>query len=80
MSEPVDSGSVGLSCYPFGTLDMYGMKRLLSALDIKTDRIYRTVSAGKGADDRLLVVNIGGDRLKLRIIKREQPGRSIRMP
>jgi hypothetical protein len=51
VGEPLDSGSVCLSCYPFGRLDMNGMKRLLSVLDVKTDRIYHTVSAGKGMSD-----------------------------
>ena len=51
MGEPLDAGSVCLSCYPFGSLDMHGMKRLLSVLDVKTDRIYDTESAGKGVGD-----------------------------
>jgi hypothetical protein len=55
------------------------MKRLLSVLDVKTDRIYHTESAGKGIGDRPLVVNVGRDRLKLRI-KSEQPAPPIRMP
>lgn len=59
---------------------MHGMKRLLSVLDVKTDRIYYTESAGKGIGDRPLVVNVGRDRLKLRIIKSEQPVPPIRMP
>ena len=56
------------------------MKRLLSVLDVKTDRIHHTVSAGKGIGDRPLVVNVGRDRLKLRIIKSEQTVLQIRMP
>ena len=56
------------------------MKRLLSVLDVKTDRIYHTESAGKGIGDRPLVVNVGRDRLKLRIVKSEQPVPPIRMP
>jgi hypothetical protein len=34
-----------------GTLDVHGMKGLLSVLDVKTDRIYNAVSAGKRIRD-----------------------------
>jgi hypothetical protein len=51
VGEPLDSGSVCLSCYPFGRLDMHAMKRLLSVLDVKTDRIYHTESARKCIGD-----------------------------
>jgi hypothetical protein len=30
---------------------MHGMKGLLSVLDVKTDRVYHTVSAGKAIGD-----------------------------
>jgi hypothetical protein len=56
------------------------MKSLLSVLDVKTDRIYHPVSAGKCIGDWPLVVNVGFDRLKLRIIKTKQPVPSIGMP
>ena len=59
---------------------MHGMKSLSSMLDVKTDCIYYTVSARNRIGDRLLVVNVGLDRLKLRIIKTKQPLTSIRMP
>jgi hypothetical protein len=49
--EPLDSSSVCLSCYPLGSLDVHGMKGLLSVLDVKTDRIDHAVSAGKGIGD-----------------------------
>ncbi len=68
MGEPLDAGSVCLSCYPPGGLDMHGMKSLLSVFDIKTDRIYCSISANKRIGDRPLIVNVGFDRLKLRII------------
>ena len=45
--EPIDSGTVCLSRYPFGRLDMNGMKILLSVLDVKANRIYNAVGAGK---------------------------------
>ena len=51
MREPLHSGSVCLSCYPLGRLDVYGMKGLLSVLDVKTDRIYHAVSASKCIGD-----------------------------
>ena len=47
MNEPFDSSLVRLGRYTFGGLDMYGMKRLLSAFDVKADRVYNGVSAGK---------------------------------
>ena len=69
MCEAFDSGLACLTRYPLGRLDMYGMKGLLSAFDVKTDRIYHTVSAGKCIGDRPIVVDISLDRLKLRIIE-----------
>ena len=80
MDEPLDPGAMRLSCYPFGRLDMHGMKRLLSVLDVKTDRIYHPVGACECIGHGPLVVNVSCDRLKLRIIKTEQPVPPIRMP
>ena len=51
MNKPFDSGPVRLSCYPLSRLDVNGMKGLLSVLDVKTDRIYNAVSAGKRIRD-----------------------------
>jgi hypothetical protein len=51
VGEPFDSGSMRLSCYPLGGLDVHGMKSLLSVLDVKTHRIYHPVSAGKCIGD-----------------------------
>ena len=59
---------------------MHGVKRLPSVLDVKTDRIHHAVSAGDGVSDRSLIVNVSLDRLKLRIVKSEQPVPPIRMP
>ena len=47
MEEPIDSGTVCLSRYPLGRLDVNGMKILLSVLDVKANRIYNAVGAGK---------------------------------
>lgn len=58
-----------LGCYPLGRLDMNGMKRLPSVLDVKADRVYSGVSAGKRIRDRPFVVNIGLDQSKLRIMR-----------
>jgi hypothetical protein len=44
---------------------------ILSVLNVKADRIYNNVSAGKRIRDRPLVSNIGLDRSKLRIIRTE---------
>jgi hypothetical protein len=80
MDEPFDAGSMRLSCHPSGRLDVHGMKRLLSALDVETDRIYHPAGAGDRIGDRPLVVNVGRNRLKLRIITTEQPVPPIRIP
>jgi hypothetical protein len=80
MDQPFRSGSACLSGYPFGRLDMHGMKRLLSMLDVKTDCIHHTVSASKGVGDGPIVVDVGLDRLKLRIIKTKQLVPPIGMP
>ena len=48
-----------LELQPVGQLDMHGLKRLPSVLDVKTDRIYHTVSASKCIGDRPLIVNVG---------------------
>jgi hypothetical protein len=80
VDQPLDPGLACLSCQPLGTLDVQGMKSLCSVLDVKTDRIHHTESASKRARDRLFVVNVRFDRLKLRIIKSKQPITPIRMP
>ena len=74
MNEPFDTGPARLHCHSSGRFDVNGMKSVLSVLDIKTDRIYNAVSAGKRIRDRSLVVNIGLNGLKLRIMS------AIRMP
>jgi hypothetical protein len=55
------------------------MKRLLSLLDVKADRIYCPASAGKRIRDRMLVLKVGLDGLNFRI-KAKQPVRPIGMP
>ena len=45
MNELFDSGPLRLSCYPLGRLDVNGMKSLLSALDVKANRIYPRLTA-----------------------------------
>ena len=57
-----------LNRYQLGRLDVHGMKSLLSVLNVKADRIYNSVSAGKRIRDRSFAVNIGVDGSKLRII------------
>ena len=47
MNESLDSDPARLRCHPLSRLDMNGMKSLLSVLDVKTNRIYNTVSASK---------------------------------
>ena len=72
MGESFDAGSVCLTCHPLGGLDVYGMKSLLFVFDVKTDRIYHTKSAGEYIGDRPLIMNVGFERLKLRIISAGQ--------
>jgi len=71
MDEPFDSSSLRLSRDPLGRLDVDGMKRLPSVLDIKADCIHRAVSTSKRFGNRPLIMNVSLDRSKLRIIKRE---------
>ena len=80
MNQPLDPGLACLSCQPLGTLDVQRMKSLCSVLDVKTDRIHRTVSASKRTRDRLFIVDIRFNRLKLRIIKSKQVSTPIRVP
>ena len=47
MDEPFDPGSLRLNCDPMGRLDMDGMKRLRSVLDVKTNYVHRAVSISK---------------------------------
>ena len=49
-------------------------------LDVKTDRIYNAIGAGKRIRDRPLVVNVGLYGLKLRIIRTKLTMPPIRMP
>jgi hypothetical protein len=59
---------------------MHGMKSLPSVLDVKTHRIDHPVSTGKHIGNCPLVVNVGLDRLQLRIIAAEQLATAIRVP
>lgn len=80
MNKPFDSGPACLSSHPLGGLDVNGAKSFLSSLDVKAYRIYDAISAGKRVCDRPLVLNVGLDGLKLRIVRAEQPISLIRMP
>ena len=71
MNEPLHPREACLSGDPLRRFDMDGMKRFRSALDVKTDRIHDSVGAGYRVSDGSLVVNIGFDGLKLRIIDSE---------
>ena len=51
MNEPIDTGTECLCRYPLGSLDVDGMKSLLSVLDVKANRIYNAVGAGKRIRD-----------------------------
>ena len=80
MNKPFDSGPVRLDCYPLSRLDVNGMKSLLSALEVKADRVYSAVSAGERIRDRSLVMNVGPYRLQLGIIRTKLSVPPIRMP
>jgi hypothetical protein len=80
VNEPIDAGTECLSRYPLGSLDVNGMKSLLSVLDVKANRIYNAVGAGKRIRDWPFVVNVGPYGLKLRIIGTKQYVPPIRMP
>jgi hypothetical protein len=80
VNQPFDSGPARLRCHPLGRLDANGMKSLPSVLDVQTDRIYSAVGDGKHIRYRSLVVNIGLDGLKLRIIRTKLSVSPIRMP
>jgi hypothetical protein len=47
VNEPIDTGTECLSRYPSGSIDVNGMKRLLSVFDVKANGIYNAVGAGK---------------------------------
>ena len=49
--EPIDSGTECLIRHPLRRLDVNGMKSLLSVLDVKANRIYNAVGAGKRIRD-----------------------------
>jgi hypothetical protein len=51
VNEPIDSGPVRLGCYPLSRLDVHGMKSLLTVLNVKANRIYNAVGAGKRIRD-----------------------------
>jgi hypothetical protein len=51
VNEPIDTGTECLSRYPLGSIDVNGMKSLLSVLDVKANRIYNAVGAGKRIRD-----------------------------
>lgn len=80
MGEPLDSDPVRLNRHPLRRLEMYGMKSLLSAFDVKADCIDRRVGAGQHIGNPPLVSNVGLDRLKTRIIGTEEFATAVRMP
>ena len=80
MGESFDSDPVRLNRHPLRCLDMYGMKSLLSAFDVKADRIDRRVGADQHIGNPPLVSNVGLDRLKTRIIGTEEFATAVRMP
>ena len=51
MNEPFDASSLRLNCDPLGGLDVDGMERLRSLLDVKADCIHGTVSISKRIGD-----------------------------
>jgi len=51
VNEPIDSGTECLIRHPLRRLDVNGMKSLLSVLDVKANRIYNAVGAGKRIRD-----------------------------
>ena len=51
MDEPFDAGSLRLNCDPLGRLDVDGMKRLPSLLEVKADCVHRAVSISKRIGD-----------------------------
>ena len=51
MNKPLDLGPVRPGCYPLSRLDVNGVKSLMSVLDVKADRIYNAVGAGKRIRD-----------------------------
>jgi len=51
VNKPFDSGPACPSCQALGRLDMNGVKSLQPALDVKANRIYDAVSAGKSGHD-----------------------------
>ena len=80
VGQPFDTYPVRLNRHPLRRLDMYGMKSLLSAFDVKADRIDRRVGAGQHIGNPPLVSNVGLDRLKTRIIGTEKFATAVRMP
>jgi hypothetical protein len=80
VNEPIDSGPARLRCHPLGSLDVNGMKSLLSVFDVKANRIYHAAGAGQRIRDGALVVNVGPYGLKLRIIRTKQSVPPVRMP
>jgi Glutamine amidotransferase domain len=80
VGESFDTDPVRLNRHSLRCLDMYGMKSLLSAFDVKADRIDRRVGADQHIGNPPLVSNVGLDRLKTRIIGTEEFATAVRMP
>ena len=80
VGEPFDPDPVRLNRHPLRCLDMYGMKSLLPAFDVKAHRIDRRVGAGQHIGNHPLVSNVDFDRLKARIVGTEEFATAVRMP
>lgn len=68
MDEPRNRGSLRLDGHPLGRLDVNGMKRVPSMLDVETDCVHRRISTGKRIGDGPVIMDVGLDRSQLRII------------
>jgi hypothetical protein len=80
LDEPLDSVSLRARRHAARRLHVHGVERAPAPLDVEADRVDYPVSAGECIRNGPLIVNVGRDRLKLRIVRTEQCAAAVRMP
>ena len=63
MYELFRAGLAREPCHAFGRADVYGLKGISSAFDIKADGIHDGGYAPDGCSDRAILIDVAMDRL-----------------
>ena len=80
MGQPLDAGELRLGGQAPRACDMDRLEGLPTALDIEADGVHRAIGAGERRRDGRAVVEVGRNRMDVRIFEPEQPTSPVRSP